>query len=448
MSFSRRNADARVQTPTFASPGQAPAPAPVTFLDATDVLNDFDGDSGGNSDDEPFEYPAEKSHDRSPSPPVRPISRDRPYPPPPQEPVEVIYPMSYDIVELENYEDFTFDCEKKEALNRRDSLTFDTTSLEQDNSPVERDQAVNDSRVKEIYDSRYTGDAETGGSHTAKLTEIHKGSGELYKWLHIQQDVMNFDEFWAETSRRIQLSDTERRATNRLRADVTRMCAKSRSNPKGVNVGYMEPHFLQIPLEPPKKKFDAERGEAAVSKARWVCMPFFVLKQYSGLLSGSSLLSFPSQTLLQAQYSRTTQQRDMAQAVCELGIAKKGECFHIEQLWCLILGDSVLVTCGNMPRAKLEGDIIKLTSEPSRGLSAASAPGRILVKFGNTVTWSFSPEECPTWFHFIAHFTAFWPLSLEFRKDDTVLTAADWPKLVKFLSTKRRKNVILTLNTE
>ncbi|KAM3508600.1 hypothetical protein MY10362_001116 [Beauveria mimosiformis] len=279
-------------------------------------------------------------------------------------------------IDWENYEDFSFDC-KSEAPKNSDSLR----------------------------------DAETGGSHTAQLTEIHNGSGELFKWLHIQQEVMNFDEFWTEIPRRVHVPDMERRATNRLRANVTRLCVKTRSNPKGVNVGYLEPQFLQTPLEPPKKKFDPDRDESPPAMARWLCMPFFILKQYSGLLAGSSLASFPSQTLLQSQYSRTTQQRDMQQAVCELGIASKGECFHIEQLWCLMVGESLLVTCGNMSRSKLEGNVIKLSSEPSRGLSAASAPGRILVRHGSSLTWSFSPEQCPT-------------------------------------CTKRHKNVMLTLTTE
>lgn len=96
----------------------------------------------------------------------------------------------------ENYEDFSFECDKAEALKNSDSLSFDTSSADQDASPADANR-LEDSRVKPIYQSRYTGDAETGGSHKAQLTEIHNGSGELYKWLHIPQEVMNFDEFWA-----------------------------------------------------------------------------------------------------------------------------------------------------------------------------------------------------------------------------------------------------------
>lgn len=74
--------------------------------------------------------------------------------------------------------------------------------------------------------------------------------------------------------------------------------------------------------------------------ARWICIPFFSLEQYSGLLAGTSTSLFPAQTLLQVQYSRNTVARDMEQAVVQLGIAERGECFHVSQLWCLVIDNS------------------------------------------------------------------------------------------------------------
>jgi hypothetical protein len=98
----------------------------------------------------------------------------------------------------------------------------------------------------------------------------------------------------------------------------------------------MEPGFFHVPLP------DAEgRGAKSdpPSAAMWICLPYFALQKYSGLLSGTSPSSFPIQTLLQAQYARNTQQRDMLQAVCQSGNAPSGQCFHIAQLWCLVLGN-------------------------------------------------------------------------------------------------------------
>ena len=71
---------------------------------------------------------------------------------------------------------------------------------------------------------------------------------------------------------------------------------------------------------------------------KWVCLEYFRLRAYSGLSAAASQAFFPSQTLLQAHYSRTSRERDLEQAVSFLGIAPSDQCFHIEQLWCLVLG--------------------------------------------------------------------------------------------------------------
>lgn len=124
---------------------------------------------------------------RSPSPVDRVRTRARSnsrYPS-----VRVIYTVKEDANAWENYEDFSFDCDKSEALKNSDSLSFDTSSGDPDTSSVDVNRLTDDSRVKQIYYSRYTGDAETGGSHTAQLTEIHNGSGELFKWLYVSYIV-------------------------------------------------------------------------------------------------------------------------------------------------------------------------------------------------------------------------------------------------------------------
>lgn len=152
------------------------------------------------------------------------------------------------------------------------------------------------------------------------------------------EGLVDTDLVQADVSRRVRFSEVERTAIAKLRADVKKLSVKSRQNPKGSKVGYMDPRCFEVPLKSAKKKLSP--GEASPGSARWVCIPYFLLQQYSGLLSASNLASFPPQTLLQAQYSRTPQQRDMEQAVCQLGSVRRGECFHIAQLWCLVLDNS------------------------------------------------------------------------------------------------------------
>lgn len=136
-----------------------------------------------------------------------------------------------------------------------------------------------------------------------------------------------------EISRLPGLSNIEKGVIARLRADA-KSSLKSRYNPKGTKVGYAEPRVIEISLKSFHKKMD---NDSTLGSARWICIPYFSLEEYSGLLSASNLSLFPAQTLLQAQYSRSSMQRDMEQAVCQLGHAKRGECFHIAQLWCVVI---------------------------------------------------------------------------------------------------------------
>ncbi|PFH60487.1 hypothetical protein XA68_10877 [Ophiocordyceps unilateralis] len=318
---------------------------------------------------------------------------------------------------------------------------LDMAGQESDSSP--KDDHVTSLRPIDatcVFSSSYTGDAELGGSHGAELTVLHDGQGgrtrPLFSWLHVRQQVMNFDDFWAEISHRVRFSEGEKKATAKLRADVKRHAIKSRQNERGDTIGLMEPRYYQVPL-----------GGAAQEKqaARWICLPYFSLQPCSGLLSASSPASFPPQTLLQSHYSRTPRQRDMRQAVCQLGVAPKGSCFHIAQLWCLVLDNSLLVTCASMSQSDLCSASLKLVSQPPQREPGSSGSGRILVSYGSAVLWVFRVRDCPTWFSFVARFNAFWPKRLEFRWRDRVIDPSSWPKMLK-LASLPRASVLLRLN--
>lgn len=50
-----------------------------------------------------------------------------------------------------------------------------------------------------------------------------------------------------------------------------------------------------------------------------------------------------------------------------------------------------------MSELDLRGELVDVKSQPSPE-AAGSTPGRILVKYGNAVTWSFPAVACSTWF--------------------------------------------------
>lgn len=116
-------------------------------------------------------------------------------------------------------------------------------------------------------------------------------------------------------------------------ATIKREHIKSIQTSRGSYVGHMEPRFIQNRLPPGGSPSEQTLAPRTVT---WICLPYFTLERYSGLLAADNPRLFPMQTLLQAQFSGATRDRDMQQAVRQ----RKGSsevCFHIAQLWCLIL---------------------------------------------------------------------------------------------------------------
>jgi hypothetical protein len=126
------------------------------------------------------------------------------------------------------------------------------------------------------------------------------------------------------------LSSSQKEGLQNMLASVKRDHVMSVQTSEGRYVRYLEPKLRHDPLVSDGKPL----GSQTVT---WICLPYFSLEPYSGLLAADNPNSFPTPTLLQARFSRTTRNRDLEQAVCRLKGAPQGVCFHIAQLWCLIL---------------------------------------------------------------------------------------------------------------
>ena len=98
----------------------------------------------------------------------------------------------------------------------------------------------------------------------------------------------------------------------------------------------MEPGLLQVRLDADSA---AKTKDTPARTATWLCIPYFSLQKYGGPLSGATSGSFPTRTLLQEQYSGVSAERDMQQAVCQTGHVPPGMCFHVAQMWCIVLDD-------------------------------------------------------------------------------------------------------------
>ncbi|KAK1998636.1 hypothetical protein LX36DRAFT_575892 [Colletotrichum falcatum] len=300
------------------------------------------------------------------------------------------------------------------------------------------------SRALHVYQSRYTGEGVLGGAHSAALDVVYDANRRrhsLFRWLHVQQDMMNFDEFTNEVSKA--LSEQEQTNIRKLLSDVRKNYSKTVRTSRETTVKHMEPSYLQLPLQQGDQEKNSQSGKGTVT---WLCIPYFSLEEYSRIQAAGNPGAYPPQTLLQSAFSRNSRKRDMLQAARQIGNGEDNWCFHIRQLWCIVLDNSLLITCGSMYEDALRGDIIAVTSAPARGLAPNVEEGRILIQSDESVIWSFPLEECQTWFAFIAHFSDFWPKAVRFHFNGRVLTESRWWKVLQVARTSRR-NVVIRMET-
>lgn len=245
---------------------------------------------------------------------------------------------------------------------------------------------------------------------------------------------------------------------------------------------YLEPKLRHEPL--------LQDGKPAGSRAvTWVSLPYFSLEPYSGLqATANSPKSLATPTLLQARYSRTRRARDMEQAVCQHGGAPKGHCFHVAQLWCLVLDScachstspsdssniplinfpsfiALLLTYGRIAEDVLCADIITKTVKPLHNPPDPMPSKKTLsVRFRGAIMWSIPTHECQTWFvslvplscgdvnmltiviqSFVSHFRNYQPWRLQFFHQKTAIKPHSWPRLYRF-AVRPDKKLILDLH--
>ncbi|KAI0097925.1 hypothetical protein GGR51DRAFT_577712 [Nemania sp. FL0031] len=285
-------------------------------------------------------------------------------------------------------------------------------------------------RLSCVFESQYSGDHTLGGSHGAKLTAVLSSRLKykpLFRWLHCTRSFMDFEDFSKEVTRISDLTAAELKGIRDLLARVQRKFVKTVQAGNGGSVRHMEPACIQhvLPADGMPKASSVARRTVT-----WVCLPYFTLEKYSGLQGAPANPSaFPIETLLQTKFSRAGRDRDMRQAVCQSKDTPNGVCFHVAQIWCLVLDNSFLFTYSHMAEETLRGDSVSLTVKSIQDISTARPREIIAVSYRQTVLWCISVEECQTWLDFLSHFREFWPQRLQFFRRKRPVTANDWPRV-------------------
>ncbi|KAK3385827.1 hypothetical protein B0H63DRAFT_394118 [Podospora didyma] len=299
-----------------------------------------------------------------------------------------------------------------------------TEKPERDSSIVRKDLP----RLTYVVESQYVGDRALGGAHAAKLTTVPSSTKTkhqpLFRWLHCTRQFMDFDDF--SVTRIPDFTNAEQKDIRDLLSKVRLKCVKTVQTSMGKTVRHMEPACIQQILQ---SDGTTKTQTFARRTVTWVCLPYFSLEKYSGLLSAAENPSaFPIETLLQAKLSRALRERDMRQAVCQDGNTPPGLCFHIAQIWCLVVDNSFLLTYSRMTEEALRGETINVTTI-SQELSATKPQGNIAVSYNGNVVWSIPLENCHSWLDFLSHFRDFWPGRMLFFHHKRPVTVEDWPRI-------------------
>ncbi|KAI1344069.1 hypothetical protein F5Y15DRAFT_186429 [Xylariaceae sp. FL0016] len=279
--------------------------------------------------------------------------------------------------------------------------------------------------ILHICHSHYTGEPLLDGLHKAEMTilpDLRRQRRPLFRWMHLEH--LNLDRIAAEVSRLPMMTDLERSGCAKLLAEVKRKPVKVRPTSKGGSVQHMEPGITRVDI--PEEGHIRDRTEPR--PLTWLCMPYFSLEKYAGELSSENFSSFPLETLLQYKYSRTTEKREKQQVVWQNDQSKEGHCFHVGQLWCIILDNSLLITCGHMSGASLRRDII--TTAPGSFGELGVQSRSLFVSYLDSVLWELPLASCSTWFDFSTQFRDFWPQAVEFYHNDQLLSEKSWPRIV------------------
>jgi len=238
---------------------------------------------------------------------------------------------------------FTFSRHSQSALGRESTAGSISDASDNDPSdlpPQKGNVDPTEGKIFRVSQSHYTGDGLIGGFQTVELTAAQDngrfsrtGPQPLFRWAQFEDVNMNLDKFESGCARIAGLTGSEKTLLQRLFSRVRRKFDKTFQISGGTRASFMMPAVVTETMG------GAQKTSMSKVEATWMCLPYFCLQKYSGASSGLHPSSHPIRTLLQARFASVKKDRDMQQAVCRLPGTPAEHCFHIAQVWCIVLNE-------------------------------------------------------------------------------------------------------------
>lgn len=291
----------------------------------------------------------------------------------------------------------------------------------------ERDKMV---QVYRVYRSHYEGDIFHDGNLSAELLTgtnrkmfQHELSKPLYRWMHVRNPTMAFNTFVAVVLDSPWLDSTEKDNAASILRIARQNSDKSLRMPPGKQGSYVEPEYYEETIN--QTVFHGFRSRRQKKESiKWICMPYFV--------SGEQ----PSANAKSSKPKDTSDLDLPPVSFLNTGYILDGKYFQCAQLWCLMIGDGLVVTCARRSIDELPGNLIHAKAlppaDPQRRNVGDRAPV-IIVSDGGIRTWLLPIDSCKTWPEFEANFAELgvdffdgWDLLYQEMK----INQKDWPRVI------------------
>lgn len=305
----------------------------------------------------------------------------------------------------------------------------------------DRDKHV---KVYRIYRSHYEGDLFHDGNLTAEMTTgtnrkmfQHELSRPLFRWVHVENPTMTFNSFVAVVLDSPWLDSAEKESASNILKVARQNSDRSLRMPPGRQGSYVEPEFYEETVD--QTVFHGFRSRRQRTETlQWICIPYFVtgeqektVKKWSKNDDAASDLDLPTVPFLNTGY------------------IIDGKYFQCAQLWVMMIGDGLIISCARRAIDDLPGNLVHAKSLPPADPKKRNVGDRapvIIVSDGGIRTWLLPVDKCRTWPEFAANFAELgvdffdgWDLMYQ----DAKLTKRDWPKVIA-LAEKASIRVVLS----
>jgi hypothetical protein len=240
-----------------------------------------------------------------------------------------------------SYNSFNLSLQKKalfepptEALE--ESTTPSDEQLKQTSSVLGKSAELDRTVVYRVYRSHYDGDYFQDGDLSAQLqTGTNRRllqrelSNPLFRWVHIENRSMNFNNFQTITLQCPWLSENEKDSLNSILRVARQKSDRSLRLPEGKKGNYVEPEYFEETIQ--QTVFHGFRSRKQHTEfVRWMCIPYFVIGEEQ-----------PKKLIRRQTSFKPTELPDFEDVshFMDSGYTLQGRYYQVAQLWVVMLGD-------------------------------------------------------------------------------------------------------------